>query len=278
MICKTNKVRETASEHAEKNFWAPCPQLPKPGLQLYLATCRWEREALSKEASDRIGLLCTVKIRTAQGSPRGWDTWKVRDSANISVERGFCFHGHCRVAPPALGNCSASPTMLLSDPIQGHPAFCSTTDRSLNYLLICSSWTLSPALSCPWCWKKGPSTCRELLYPLTLLSSSTVPLTPQMLSMTLAMYLAWKRPDKENTRYQILTAEWAPTVGDGPWAHSSVSGSGESAAKLWQSWRWDHDAHWTTPAEGERGIFKKPGKWPRDKVYEKKNNGYIPNS
>lgn len=102
--------------------------------------------------------------------------------------------------------------------------------------------------------------------------------------MTVVMYLACKRPDKENTpRYQILKAEWAPTVGDGPWAHSSVSGSGESTAQLWQREVSDKAGAeimmftGTTPAEGESGIFKKPGKWPRDKAYVKKN-GYIPNS
>lgn len=150
--------------------------------------------------------------------------------------------------------------MLLSDPIQGHPAFCSTTDS------ITSSSAVPGLFLQPWAvpgaGRKGPSTSRELLYALTLLSSSTLPLTPQMLFMTLIMYLACKRPDKENTpRYQILKAEWAPTVGDRPWAHSSVSGSGESAAKLWQSKVSDKAGAeimmftGTTPAEGESGIF-----------------------
>lgn len=78
-------------------------------------------------------------------------------------------------------------------------------------------------------------------------------------------------------------------VGDGPWAHSSVSGSGENATKLWQREVSDTAGAeimmltGTTPAESESGIFKKQEKWPRDKVYvkkfkKKKSNGYIPNS
>lgn len=105
--------------------------------------------------------------------------------------------------------------MLLSDPIQGYPAFCSTTDT--RQFSITSSSAVPGFFLQPWAvpgaGKKGTSTSRELLCALTLLSSSTLPLTPQMLFMTLVMYLACKRPYKENTpRYQILKAEWEPTM------------------------------------------------------------------
>lgn len=70
-------------------------------------------------------------------------------------------------------------------------------------------------------------------------------------------------------------------VGDGPWAHSSVSASGESATKLLQRKVSDKAGAeimmltGTTSAESESGIFKKQEKWLRDKVYVKKKKQWV---